>query len=269
MSRGKRHRPLRTGVKRRWRERNAEAVVRFRYFFSDFIPTCIKLSTLFADPSTIMLQCELVQGKVMVLEEVEQELREAGMDMQHKEKLTLFKWSKNAPQSQKRLQADHMGRRGKGGTQDGVEVGQENVNRLQTEGLKHDRGHLSREGQVLRDHLADVFSMAALGPGTSVNQNGLGFQVEMIIVVHNECHFYSNVLDYLNNFIIFTISQDNYLRPPPPLIEKCFLDDVSDILLPCSCYQTTMRSGRECASRQCLPTGNKGREEREGTGSPI
>ena len=40
-------------------------------------------------------------------------------------------------------------------------------------------------------------------------------------------------------------------------------------LLPCSCYQTTMRSGRECASRQCLPTGNKGREEREGTGSPI
>jgi len=58
-------------------------------------------------------------------------------------------------------------------------------------------------------------------------------------------------------------------RPPPPLIEKCFLDDVSDILLPCSCYQTTMRSGRECASRQCLPTGNKGREEREGTGSPI
>ena len=67
-----------------------------------------------------------------------------------------------------------MGRRGKGGTQDGVEVGQENVNRLQTEGLKHDGGHLSREGQVLRDHLADVFSMAALGPGTSVNQNGLG-----------------------------------------------------------------------------------------------
>ena len=57
----------------------------------------------------------------------------------------------------------------------GVEVGQENVNRLQTEGLKHDRGHLSREGQVLRDHLADVFSMAALNPGTSVNQNGLGF----------------------------------------------------------------------------------------------
>ena len=91
----------------------------------------------------------------------------------------------------------------------------------------------------------------------------------MIIVVHNECHFYSNVLDYLNNFIIITISQDNYFRPPPPLIEKCFLDDVSDILLPCSCYQTTMRSGRECASRQCLPTGNKGREEREGTGSPI
>ena len=68
-----------------------------------------------------------------------------------------------------------MGRRGEGGTQDGVEVGQENVNRLQTGGLKHDRGHLSREGQVLRDHLADVFSMAALGPGTSVNQNGLGF----------------------------------------------------------------------------------------------
>jgi len=33
MSRGKRHRPLRTGVKRRRRERNAEAVVRFRYFF--------------------------------------------------------------------------------------------------------------------------------------------------------------------------------------------------------------------------------------------
>ena len=51
----------------------------------------------------------------------------------------------------------------------------------------------------------------------------------MIIVVHNECHFYSNVLDYLNNFIIITISQDNYFRPPPPLIEKCFLDDVSDI----------------------------------------
>ena len=72
----------------------------------------------------------------------------------------------------------------------------------------------------------------------------------MIIVVHNECHFYSNVLDYLNNFIIITISQDNYFRPPPPLIEKCFLDDVSDILLPCSCYQTTMRSGRECASRE-------------------
>ena len=151
------------------------------------------------------------------------------MDMQHKEKLTLFKWSKNAPQSPKRLQADHKGRRGKGGTQDGVEVGQENVNRLQTEGLKHDRGHLSREGQVLRDHLADVFSMAALGPGTSVNQNGLGFQVEMIIVVHNESHFQSNVLDYQNNFIIITISQDNYFRPPPPLIEKSFLDDVSDI----------------------------------------
>ena len=51
----------------------------------------------------------------------------------------------------------------------------------------------------------------------------------MIIVVHNECHFYSNVLDYLNNFIIITISQDNYFRPPPPLIEKSFLDDVSDI----------------------------------------
>ena len=55
MSRGKRNRPLRTGVKRRQRERNFEAVVRFRYFFSDSIPTCIKLSTLFADPSTIML----------------------------------------------------------------------------------------------------------------------------------------------------------------------------------------------------------------------
>ena len=151
------------------------------------------------------------------------------MDMQHKEKLTLFKWSKNAPQSQKRLQADHMGRRGKGGTQDGVEVGQENVNRLQTEGLKHDRGHLSREGQVLRDHLADVFSMAALGSGTSVNLNGLGFQVEMIIVVHNESHFQSNVLDYQNNFLIITIFQDNYFRPLPPLIEKSFLDDVSDI----------------------------------------
>ena len=51
----------------------------------------------------------------------------------------------------------------------------------------------------------------------------------MIIVVHNECHFYSNVLDYLNNFIIITISQDNYFRPLPPLIEKSFLDDVSDI----------------------------------------
>ena len=49
----------------------------------------------------------------------------------------------------------------------------------------------------------------------------------MIIVVHNECHFYSNVLDYLNNFIIITISQDNYFRPPPPLIEKCFLDATS------------------------------------------
>ena len=47
----------------------------------------------------------------------------------------------------------------------------------------------------------------------------------MIIVVHNECHFYSNVLDYLNNFIIITISQDNYFRPPPPLIETSFLDD--------------------------------------------
>ena len=33
MSRGKRNRPLRTGVKRRQRERNFEAVVRFRYFF--------------------------------------------------------------------------------------------------------------------------------------------------------------------------------------------------------------------------------------------
>ena len=51
----------------------------------------------------------------------------------------------------------------------------------------------------------------------------------MIIVVHNECHFYSNVLDYLNNFIIITISQDNYFRPPPPLIATSFLDDVSDI----------------------------------------
>ena len=155
------------------------------------------------------------------------------MDMLHKEKLTVFKWSKNAPQSPKelcvRLQADHKGRRGKGGTQDGVEVGQENVNRLQTEGLKHNRGHLSREGQVLRDHLADVFSMAALGPGTSVNQNGLGFQVEMIIVVYNKSHSQSNVSDYQNNFIIITISQDNYFRPPPPLIATSFLDDVSDI----------------------------------------
>ena len=68
-----------------------------------------------------------------------------------------------------------MGRRGKGGTQGGAEVGQENVNELQTEGIKHDQGHLSREGQVLRDHHADVFSMAALSPGTGVNQNGLGF----------------------------------------------------------------------------------------------
>ena len=54
-------------------------------------------------------------------------------------------------------------------------MGQENVNELQTEGIKHDQGHLSREGQVLRDHHADVFSMAALSPGTGVNQNGLGF----------------------------------------------------------------------------------------------
>ena len=68
-------------------------------------------------------------------------------------------------------------------------MGQQNVNELQTEGIKHDQGHLSREGQVLRDHHADVFSMAALSPRTSVNQNGLGFQVEMIIVVHNESHF--------------------------------------------------------------------------------
>ena len=63
MSRGKRHRPLRTGVKRRRRERNAEAVVRFSFFFSDFIPTCIILSTLFADPLTIMLQGSLLFSK--------------------------------------------------------------------------------------------------------------------------------------------------------------------------------------------------------------
>ena len=36
MSRGKRHRPLRTGVKRRWGEWKAEAVVRFRYFSVTF-----------------------------------------------------------------------------------------------------------------------------------------------------------------------------------------------------------------------------------------
>ena len=148
MSRGKRIRPLRTGVKRRQRERNFEAVVRFRYFFP----------WLHSYLYYIVNQC--------------------------KSKWTRFLgWD------------DHC----------------------------------------------------------SIQQKSL---LVKCIRLSKQFHYYYYFPGY-------------YFRPPPPLIEKCFLDDVSDILLPCSCYQTTMRSGRECASRQCLPTGNKGREEREGTGSPI
>ena len=37
-------------------------------------------------------------GEVMVVEEVEKEVREAGMDLLQEEKLLVFKGSKNAPQ---------------------------------------------------------------------------------------------------------------------------------------------------------------------------
>ena len=67
-------------------------------FFSDFIPTCIILSALFADPSTIMLKAAVEGARVGLVEEVEEEVREARMDLLQEEKLLVFKRSKNAPQ---------------------------------------------------------------------------------------------------------------------------------------------------------------------------
>ena len=77
----------------------AEAVVSFRYFFSDCLFLCIILSALFTDHSTRMLkllQRDLVLGKVMAVEDVEEEVREAGMDLLQKEQLLVDRRSKNA-----------------------------------------------------------------------------------------------------------------------------------------------------------------------------
>ena len=68
------HRPLRAGVKWRWQElRLLSASGIFQWFF---IPTCILMSDLFTDHQKKILkltQWELVEGKLVAMEEVKED----------------------------------------------------------------------------------------------------------------------------------------------------------------------------------------------------
>ena len=98
MSRGKRNRPLRTGVKRRQRERKAEAVVRFRYFSVTFHSYLFYIVSFVYRSLDNNVKAAVEGARVGLVEEVEEEVREARMDLLQEEKLLVFKRSKNAPQ---------------------------------------------------------------------------------------------------------------------------------------------------------------------------